>query len=166
MNRKLYLIRHSYASNANDQKDFDRPLTPEGQSVARTLGRHLINAKFNPDIVLCSAAVRTSETALHLVEALDINEQIVSYKEVIYNASVRELLRLVNEVDKKIKSVAIIGHNPTITFFGEYLTNAAIGNMNPAGVVTIKFEKMAWDEISQGSGIFKGYYHPNQERNV
>ncbi|WP_425390830.1 SixA phosphatase family protein [Ekhidna sp.] len=161
MNRKLYLIRHSYAEEPNGKRDIDRHLTHEGQSTVRALGRHLINQNFNPDIILCSSAIRTRETAVNLVEELEISEQIVDYKDIIYNASVRELLSTLNEVSGDHKEVAIIGHNPTITFFGEYLSDAIIGNMEPAGVVTIKIEKLKWAEVSQGAGIFEGYYHPN-----
>lgn len=161
MNKKLHLIRHSFAENPNGKKDIDRQLTHEGQSTVRALGRHLINQSFNPDIILCSTAVRTRETALNLVEELEINEQIIDYQEIIYNASVRELLKVLNELSEDYSEVTIIGHNPTITFFGEYISGSIIGNMEPAGIVTIKLDKQKWSQISQGTGIFESYYHPN-----
>ena len=161
MSRKIYLIRHSYAEEPNGKKDIDRHLTLEGQSTVRALGRHLINQNFNPDKILCSSSVRTTETAVNLVEELEMNEGVIEYKDVIYNASVRELLEVLNKVSNKHKSIAIIGHNPTITFFGEYISGSVIGNMEPAGVVTIKIDKLKWNEISQGTGTFAGYYHPN-----
>ncbi|MEP0986931.1 histidine phosphatase family protein [Ekhidna sp.] len=161
MNKKLHLIRHSYAEDPNGKRDIERTLTLEGQSTVRALGRYLINHQFNPDKIICSTAIRTRETALNLIEELEMNERVVEYKEVVYNASLRELLAVLNELPEDYKEIAIIGHNPTITFFGEYLSNAIIGNMSPAGVVTIKFEKLKWNEVSQGSGIFDNYYHPN-----
>ncbi|MEO9873022.1 SixA phosphatase family protein [Ekhidna sp.] len=161
MNKKLYLIRHSYAEDSNGKKDFDRNLTLEGQSTVRALGRYLINESFNPDIILCSSSQRTTETAINLVEELEINEQIIDYQDVIYNASVREILSVLTNVDESHKEVAIIGHNPTITYFGEYLTGANIGNMQPSGVVRIRFERLNWSEISQNLGIFESYYHPS-----
>lgn len=161
MSKKIYLIRHSYAEEPNGKQDFERHLTLNGQSTVRALGRHLINQNFNPDIILCSSSVRTTETAINLVEELEISEQVVSYEEVIYNASVREMLEVLNTVSEDHKEVAIIGHNPTITFFGEYLSGSVIGNMEPAGVVTIKIPKLKWAEVSQGTGTFEGYYHPS-----
>lgn len=161
MNRTLYLIRHSYAENPGGKSDIDRTLTMEGQSTVRALGRHLIKQSFKPDIIFCSTAQRTRETATNLVEELEMNDHVISYVDVIYNASPRELLSVLNGVDKSVREVAIIGHNPTITYFGEFLTGTGIGNMEPAGVVSIKFEKVSWEEISQGSGIFVSYYHPN-----
>lgn len=161
MSRIIYLIRHSYAEESNGKRDVDRKLTLEGQSTVRALGRHLINQNFNPDIILCSSAVRTQETAVNLVEELGMNEGLIEYKDVIYNASVREMLEVLNELSEETNSVAIIGHNPTITFFGEYLSGSIIGNMEPSGVATIKFDKLNWGEVSQGTGIFVNYYHPN-----
>lgn len=161
MSRKIYLIRHSYAEESHGKKDIDRTLTLEGQSTVRALGRYLINKGFNPNVILCSSSARTTETAVNLVEELGMNEGVIEYKDVIYNASVRELLQVINDVPNQHKSVAIIGHNPTITFFGEYLSGSIIGNMDPAGVVTIKFDKSKWEEISQGTGVFVEYYHPN-----
>ena len=161
MSKTLYLIRHSYAEKSSGNNDEQRHLTLEGQSTVRALGRHLINQNFNPDIILCSSAVRTRETAVNLVEELEISERLVEYKDIIYNASVRELLQVLNELPESHNEVVIIGHNPTITFFGEYLSNSIIGNMEPAGIVTIKIDKLNWSEVSQGTGIFESYYHPN-----
>ncbi len=161
MSRKIYLIRHSYAEDSRGKRDVDRKLTLEGQSTVRALGRYLIKQNFDPDIILCSSSVRTMETAVNLVEELEMNEGAVEYMDVIYNASVRELLEVLNTISNEHKSVAIIGHNPTITFFGEYLSGSIIGNMEPSGVVTIRVDKLKWNEISQGTGIFESYYHPN-----
>ena len=161
MSKKLYLIRHSYAEDPNGKSDIERQLTLHGQSTVRALGRYLINQNFDPDIILCSSSERTRETAMNLVEELEIIEQIIKYEDVIYNASVRELLEVLNGVSQDHKAVAIIGHNPTITFFSEYLTGSIIGNMEPAGVVTIKIDKLKWPEVSQGTGIFESYYHPS-----
>ena len=161
MKRKLYLIRHSYAEEPGSKMDKERSLTLEGQSTVRALGRYLINQKFNPDKIFCSSAVRTTETAINLTEELGMNDHVISYLDVIYNASVREMKEVLNGADTSMKEIAIIGHNPTITYFGEFLTTAGIGNMEPCGVVTISFEGLDWSDISQGAGIFVSYYHPS-----
>lgn len=160
MSKTLYLIRHSYAEDIGDKPDFDRSLTLKGQSNVRSLGRYLISKSFNPGIIYCSTAFRTRETATNLVEELSISESIIDYLDVIYNASVRELMELVNKAHNDHQEIAIIGHNPAITYFGEYLTGEGIENMEPCGIVTIRFKKLKWGEISQGVGSFVSYYHP------
>ncbi len=160
MKRKLYLLRHSYAEPPGDGSDFNRGLTMEGLTAVRALGRKLGEEDFNPDVIISSNAVRAEDTAINLTEELGISEQVITYEEKIYEASVRELLEIVNEFEDADKSVLLIGHNPTLSFFGEYLTGNGFSGMEPCGLLTIKFES-AWNEISQGTGNFVSYYHPN-----
>lgn len=162
MTRKLYLIRHSYAESPSGGADFDRSLTSEGMNSARELGRYLTNSSFNPTGILCSTALRARETVQNLIEELEINEKNVAYKDVIYNASVRELLIEINQIKPDLKEVALIGHNPTITYFAEYLTGESIGNMEPCGMATIVFQKIGWEGVSQASGKLDSYLHPKR----
>ena len=162
MKKKLYLIRHSYAEDPGVSRDFERPLTLVGQSTARALGRHLAKEDFEPHKVLCSPSIRTTETAQNLVEEWEVSETIIDFKEKIYNASVRELMLLINETEESVLNVVIIGHNPSISYLGEYLCNEGIGGMEPCSVVTIRLEDVKWEEVSQGDGIFVSYFHPNE----
>ncbi|MEM6734955.1 MAG: histidine phosphatase family protein [Bacteroidota bacterium] len=160
----LYLIRHSYAENSTNIRDKDRALTAEGLNTVRSLGRHLMKTSFNPSVILCSTALRTRETAINLAEELEIKEKNIIFKDTIYNASVRELLRELNTIKKSndTEEVGMIGHNPSITYLAEYLTGESIGNMAPSSLVTILFKNQSWSEISQGSGSLISYFHPSQ----
>ncbi len=162
MNRTLFLLRHSYAEKTDDKSDRDRMLTVKGLNAVRAFGRKLQEDEFDPDTIVCSPAVRTRETAVNLIEELGISEQLISFDEKIYGASVRELLGVVNEIGPSVKTVLLIGHNPAITFFAEYLTGAGIENIRPCGLVTIRFKKTGWTRISQSTGIFVSYYHPTR----
>ena len=162
MSQKLYLIRHSYDESGTGKPDFERSLTSEGLNTVRSLGRHLVKSSFNPSIILCSSAKRTVETAQNLIEEIEISEKNVHYKDVIYNASVRELFNEINGIQSGTSEVALIGHNPTITYFAEYLTGESIGNMDPCGLVTISFDGKDWTEVSQGAGTLISYFHPNK----
>ncbi len=132
----------------------------EGLTAVRSLGRRLGEDDFNPEVIISSKAVRAEDTAINLTEELGISEQVITYDDKIYEASVRELLEVVNALEDDVKSVLLIGHNPTVSFFGEYLTGSGFSGMEPCGLVTISLE-MAWREVSQGAGTFVSYYHPN-----
>lgn len=162
MSKKLYLLRHSYAEEMHGKPDFERSLTMEGLSTIRALGRHLRTESFKPGRLMVSSARRTRETAINLVEELGLNEQSIQYLDELYNASIRELLVAVTNADEIHSSLTLIGHNPAITYFAEYLTNESIGNMEPSSLVTIDFENVKWKEVSQNSGNFVSYFHPNQ----
>ena len=163
MKRRLFLIRHSYAEDPGTVSDFERHLTLKGQSTARALGRHLLslNEAFEPDKIFCSPAKRTTETAQNIVEELKISENSIQFKDQIYNASVRELLSLIHSLEGSERNIAIIGHNPAISYFGEHLTNEGIGGMEPCSMVTIGLEDVKWKEVSKGDGTFVSYYHPD-----
>jgi len=160
MKRSLYLLRHSYAELPGDGSDSSRGLTMEGLTTVRALGRKLGENDFSPDLIVSSDALRAEDTAINLTEELGISEQVITYDEKVYEASVRELLQILNEFDGSVRSALLIGHNPTISFFGEYLTGNAFAGMEPCGLLTITFDEV-WSEISQGSGKFVSYYHPN-----
>lgn len=162
MSIKLYLLRHSYASSGANS-DFNRSLTTEGLNTIRELGR-LLHEKvdFNPSSIICSTALRTRETCQNLIEELGLNEKSVCYEEVIYNASLREMLGVINQVKKDIEELVLIGHNPTITYMAEFLTGDHVGNIDPCGIATIEFKQMNWSEISQNSGVLVSYFHPRQ----
>ena len=161
MKKNLYLLRHSFAEPPEGSTDFERILTIRGLNAVRALGRKLLEDTFNPEIIISSKAMRAADTAINLTEELGISEQVIGYNEKIYDASVRELLEVINQVGDSVQSVLLIGHNPTMSFFAEYLTGTDFPGIEPCGFVTIRFEEVNWSEISQDSGNFVSYYHPN-----
>ena len=160
---QLYLLRHSYAEDSANQSDRSRALTHDGVAKVRTLGRHLVKQDFDVDMIYCSPALRTTETAQHLTEELGFSESLVKYDESIYGASVRELLQVVNATDLSFTKVMIIGHNPAISFLGDYLTKADIEFVAPCGLVHMSFDGLAWNEVTQGAGELIARYHPDDE---
>lgn len=160
MTKSLYLLRHSYAEKLSGKIDINRELTQQGLSVISSLGAKLREEKFKVDSIVCSPAVRTTQTAIFLTEQLGISENFIHYDKKIYDASVRELLEVVNSFSEEFKQVLLVGHNPAISFLGEYLTGEMIGHVRPGGLVTIHFKDFNWKEISQDTGDFSSYYHP------
>lgn len=142
--------------------DFDRSLTIQGLNTVRALGRKLVEDQFNPELIISSNALRAEDTAINLMEELGIQEQVIQYEKKLYEASVREVLEIVNEAEASAKSVLLIGHNPTMSFFAEYLTGTGFAGMEPCGFVTIEFDGLKWSEVSQGTGTFVSYYPPNR----
>ena len=162
MKKSLYLLRHSYADPPGGGVDFERGLTIQGLNTVRALGRNLQGDHFNPEMIISSSALRAEDTAINLVEELGIQEQVIKFDKVLYEASVREVLEVLNQVEEGVQSVLLIGHNPTMSFFAEYLTGTGFAGMEPCGFVTIEFENTNWAEVSQGAGTFVSYYHPNR----
>lgn len=110
--KQLYLLRHAKSDWGDPGlRDHDRPLNARGQAAAARMGRYLLEAGINPDLTLCSSAVRTRETlaSLQASSGLALPHQIEPR---IYEAYHRTLLAVIQQQNNALQSLMMIGHNP------------------------------------------------------
>jgi phosphohistidine phosphatase len=69
----------------------------------------------------------------------------------LYEASVRSMLQIINELDDQIGSVVVVGHNPTISYLADYLSKDPIQSLSPAGVVYLEFQAASWHQLEKAS---------------
>lgn len=102
--------------------DLERPLTRRGRRAAAQMAGWLAATGVRPDTVLCSTAVRTRETFSFLHQSLGDTE--VHFERILYLVSAVRLLKRLQELPGKTRSVMLIGHNPGI----QKLTLQLLGN--------------------------------------
>lgn len=159
----MYLLRHAKSDWTNpSEKDFDRGLNARGMRVAPKMGKKLTDLGVVPDAVISSPANRAKSTAEFVTEQLEYDLENIIYNEEIYEASVRTLLKLVNELDNEYDKVILVGHNPAFTYLTEYLTDAEIGNIPTCGCVALKFHTNEWGEVSKSTGDLEWFIFPAQ----
>ena len=164
MVKSLYLVRHAQAiENTGRQSDINRILTPQGYRDATRLGRNLFESDVHPDVILASHSERTRTTAELIAEQINFDIQKIIFTEDLYEASTRILFALINSLNDDWNTIMIVGHNPSISYFSEYITHQEIGHVSPAGVVHITFEIDSWSQIGEGNGKFVKYFHPEME---
>jgi phosphohistidine phosphatase len=160
--KKLFLLRHAQTLEKRpDEKDIDRMLTPIGFQNANRMGMNLNNKSVQPDIIICSAAIRTQQTAESIAEHVSYDSNRVHVNIEVYDASIRTLLNVVNNLKEEWKTAVVIGHNPSISYLAEYITGEAVGNMSTCGLVSVQFKLDSWSEVSEGNGDFQFYEYPN-----
>lgn len=119
----LILLRHAKAELLQGhQADRDRRLTTAGQEEAQRIGSWLSTSLYQPQLVLCSAAIRTRETWAIIAEAYETPPP-VHFVDSLYEAPIRELKRQVRETPEKYNTLLIIGHNPGL----EELASSLVG---------------------------------------
>ena len=161
MRRTLFLVRHAKAlDSSHGQKDFDRELSQVGRASVLRMGKNLYNLYPNPERIVSSPALRALDSALILAEQMHFSTDKVETLDDLYEATVRSLFKLVNELESRYHSVMVVAHNPAISYFAEYLTNEEVGNMIPGGVVLLRIENREWSEISAGNCDFIKYHEP------
>ena len=154
MSRTLYLMRHAEAAAKEArQEDKSRELTQSGVKDAVNTGAWLREQNTNWDLIVSSSAIRAEQTALMVAEGMKLDHPRIVLEDVLFDASVRQLLDYVNNIEDAYQSVLIVGHNPAISYLAEYLTKADIGDMAPGAVVIIRFELSSWKLVSENTGV-------------
>lgn len=163
--KTLFLIRHATAEDGGYTaifRDFDRNLTSSGIIEAARMGKFLAEKELIPAVIVTSEANRAAETAKLFAEQMGIDTDHILKNEALYGGGPRAYLAVLNNLDEAVKSVAIVGHNPDVTFFGEYLTRDDFGgSMDKASVLVLEFEDaMKWNEVSGKMAKVKAIYSP------
>ena len=161
-NLKLILIRHADAGHNPGGRDFDRELTTTGFINASKTGNWISLNFPETGLVMTSEAVRAQATCDCIVEKLESNPIVKQSKE-LYEASVRTFLMEIASIDSKFETVAVVAHNPTITYVSEVMTGEAVIGMSPGTAIGMILEVDAWEKVGEKSArIFKSY-SPNME---
>ncbi len=165
MAKKLFLVRHTQAvENTGRQTDVHRALTARGFSDASRIGGKFIEKHQKPDIIISSHAERARRTAELMAEQMKFDHESIIYDEDLYEASARTLLNLINALSDSWSRVILIGHNPSFSYFAEFITKQNIGSIQPGGIVEIDFQVGAWREISEANAQLKSYDVPLKEQ--
>ena len=109
--RQLHLLRHAKSSWDDDGDDHARPLNRRGREAARAIGENLPKVVSGFDLVLCSSALRTRETAELALSGFKPPPKI-RYEDGLYLASREVLMQRLQEIDERYDAVIVIGHNP------------------------------------------------------
>jgi phosphohistidine phosphatase len=107
--RRLLLIRHAKAAAGGP--DVDRPLTEKGARRAAAIGTWLEQAGLVPDRVLVSPARRAAQTWEQAGAVLAVPTTV---DERIYDNTVEALVAAIRETSEDVRTLAVVGHNPSI----------------------------------------------------
>ncbi|MCX0243108.1 SixA phosphatase family protein [Streptomyces drozdowiczii] len=165
--RRIVLLRHAKAE-WSQESDHERPLAERGRMEAPTVGRKLADSGIAFDLALCSTAVRTRETWKLAVHEMPERPRTV-YEERLYEASLGELIALVNETPDDVADLLVIGHNPGTHALADALSGTgegdALARMSRGGFPTAAFAVVGftgpWKSVEHGVGRLAEYWTPN-----
>ncbi len=127
---------------------------------ARRMGKHLRGLQLEPDLIICSPAIRTKQTAELLCDKLGFDFNKVTFDKRIYESSDAEVLQVVRETDATVKSLVVIGHNPSLTHFVHFLIPESIPEMPTTGVAWLEFESTDWEIYSTTRAVLRHFITP------
>jgi phosphohistidine phosphatase len=165
MKKILILVRHATAEEDNFRvKDFDRELVSKGLSESAIMGRWLAGKKIRPHRFISSPAARAFKTAELIAEQLHIEISDIIPVKNLYDGGPKAYLSAVNSTPEDVETLILFGHNPDISYFGEYLSGEDIGSMKKGGIVILQFDDQKWEEVSSRTAQFVSYTTPKQVR--
>lgn len=118
--KTLVLLRHAKAERPGDIDDINRPLSTRGRIQARQLGEPLAAEAGPFDVALVSSSQRTRET-YRLLAGTSPMYPSPRIDEAIYEASARELLRILNRLEESATRVVVVGHEPVMSTLASLL---------------------------------------------
>ena len=159
----LTLVRHAKSSWNNDSlSDFDRPLNNRGLKNALEMGRRLADASYAVQNIISSPAARAITTSSIIATEIGFDTKQIVLNDGIYNASLDSLINIVSNIDDRVSSAMLVGHNPGFTSLFNILSNAKIDNMPTCSVVQIQFDKDTWASITEHSGKLIDFDYPKK----
>ena len=167
--KTLWLLRHATAEEEPPPggDDRDRMLSAAGMAQAEALGAAIAAGEVagpTPERVLVSPASRTRGTAMLAFSGLGPSCGF-SVDQRIYPAVPDDLLALLGEQDDDLSCLGIVGHNPTIAWFGIELVDAstlpdghpARVDHPPATLSVVELPVARWADVAFGEGSLVEY---------
>jgi phosphohistidine phosphatase len=162
MGKTLFIIRHAKAKETEaGSKDIDRILSSEGLSQSSLLGNYLYKKNAEPDAIICSNAVRAVQTAELISDQINFDISKIIIEGELYEASVRIVENIVSAFSNDWQEVVLIGHNPVLTYFTEYMTGHHFEGMETGSLVKITFATKDWASVSKENASFEYYVSPD-----
>ncbi|MFB3125261.1 MAG: histidine phosphatase family protein [Woeseiaceae bacterium] len=144
--KTLTVLRHAKSSwkNANLQ-DCERPLNSRGHRDAPVIAERIKQIGIRPSLILSSPAERAWTTAKIVAREIGYPAEFLQQEDRLYHASVSSLMKLITEQDTGFNNLMIVGHNPGLTDFANYLSPNLTDNIPTCGFVSFTIDLEDWN---------------------
>ena len=150
--KSVLLARHSYAESSFSKSDFEREITKEGFKRIEEQVALIKQLNLKIDLIICSSATRTIQTAQHYKSLLNIEAEILDYQWLYEEYLTHELLDLIQKQDNDFDSVMIIGHNPNISVMATNFNHSRNYQFAPGAIVKLDFDIDDWSKLEIRKG--------------
>ncbi|MCU7940019.1 MAG: histidine phosphatase family protein [gamma proteobacterium symbiont of Bathyaustriella thionipta] len=156
MSYELILLRHGKSDWDNNETDFNRPVTDRGKRGAQRIGVWLAKNGLKPDMVISSPAERARLTAQKMMKAMGETDHYIIYDKRVYEATLNDILAVLNSISVYTKRVILVGHNPGLEQLLIYLCNNNIaipanGKLLPTATLAHLSLACEWKKIKKNT---------------
>jgi phosphohistidine phosphatase len=146
-------MRHGKAEKEGTS-DKVRPLKPRGLSDSFHIGEQIQQHNITIDKVICSPALRTKQT-LQEVEKSFPKPVATAHEESLYLAHTIADFRVAisRHIQTTDKTILVVGHNPIISGFVEWLTDKP-ADLSPGDCHVVAIDTLDWEEALASEGLW------------
>ena len=137
--------------------DHERPLAPRGMRDAPRIAELLRAEKLLPDLIIASTAVRAVDTAQLVQRELDGVE--LETNDLLYAASLDDLLDVMHELPDASRCVLLVGHNPGLEELVCELTAETEVVLKTCSLAVVRLHAPTWHAAEHGNGELVAVYH-------
>ena len=139
MSKTIIFMRHGKAADQEDAfNDFERPLINRGRKETEETAQQLMDAGFQPDIILSSPATRTAGTAQIVARIFDYPAEHIVYHAPLYMGRAHEYISAINNLKANI--ILVVGHNPEMQALAYHFGKVGQAGFPTASAVVFEFE--------------------------
>ena len=163
--KEIYVLRHAKSSWDNSNlSDFERPLADRGISDAKKMSKFLKDMNIKIDKVLCSNAIRAKETFDLTADGFNFEIDKATYLDKLYFGDTTIIIKDLKELDESLNNILIVGHNPTLHYLVEILTNESINRFTTCNLATISHDG-EWVSLNSQQCSLKSLIRPKELNN-
>ena len=157
----LTLLRHAKSSwDDSGLPDRERPLNGRGKRDAPEMGRRIAAHGIRPSLIITSPAVRARKTAKIVAREIGYPIEFLQRENALYLASLDTLLDTVVAQDNSFNSLMVVGHNPGLTEFANFLLPGITNNLPTSGVVSVQLDTEDWSLYRRPKAKLLAYDYP------
>jgi phosphohistidine phosphatase len=146
----LTIVRHAKSSwKDTSLSDRKRPLNTRGERDAPVMGRRIHEHGIRPSLIITSPAKRAWTTAKIIAREIHYPLEFLQREDGLYLASLEEILDTIVAQDNGFNNLMIVGHNPGLTDFANFLVPGLTNNLPTAGVVSVEIDQDDWSLYTQ-----------------
>ncbi len=162
--KTLTLVRHAKSSWSDATLgDRKRPLNQRGKRDAPMMGQRLADYGVRPSLIISSPAKRAWSTAKIIAEALSYPREFLQREDSLYLASLDDFLDVLVAQDQDFNSIMVVGHNPGMTDFANFLSPGLTNNLPTAGVVSVEIDQDHWNLYERPKTRLLLYDYPKKK---
>ena len=148
--KTLTLVRHAKSSwRDTSLSDRQRPLNKRGERDAPKMGKRIAEHGIRPSLIISSPATRAWSTAKVVAAKISYPVEFLQREDDIYLASLDRLLEVVASQDAGFNNLMVVGHNPGMTDFANFLVPGLTANLPTAGLVSVEIDADDWSLYTQ-----------------